>query len=146
MHTPLIEGIYATQPIKYPDGNYYLKLGANTPNDMCFTSELVDIKNRFANGDSDANIPILKEHLLKIIPDLKIKNILSKRCILTRTKHPLENPYIGILKKDRSFLAVGNGWSGGNSDGVGFIAATLAMNGIFPKSFFEKDFTPIYSN
>lgn len=146
VNTPFIEGIYATQPIKYPDGNFYLKMGANTPNDIYFNSDLSEIKNWFANGNSDVNIPVLKEYLQQIVPDFKINRVLSKRCILTRTKHPLGNPYIDIIKENQAFLAIGNGWSGGNSDGIGNIIANLAIEGKYPLGISGKDFAPVYIN
>jgi len=137
---PEIEGIYATQPIKYPDGNYYLKIGANLPTDLYFHKDVQEIKDWFVHGNSDSHIPILQKHLQKILPDLQIKKVLSKRCILVRTNHPLENPYIGTLQKGKSYVAIGNGWSGANSDGSGYVVARLAMDGAYPTPFCEEDF------
>ena len=140
VNTPDIEGIYATQPIRYPDGNYYLKIGANLPQDQYFTNDLEEVKIWFGHGDSDSNIPVFEHYLHQIFPGLKIKRILSKKCILTRTNSKLENPFIATIEKGRSYAAVGNGWSGGNSDGIGYIAAILATTGRFPKGFEEKEF------
>ncbi len=139
-----IEGIYATQPIKYPDGNYYLKIGANLPNDIYFTSSLKEIKEWFANGNSDANVTFIAKHLRRIMPGIQFKNIRSKRCILTRTNQESENPFIGTIEPGRSYLAVGNGWSGGNSDGSGYVVSYLAMTGTFPKGLSSKDFDPVW--
>ncbi len=33
---PEIQDIYLIRPLKYPDGNYYLKMGANIPTDHLF--------------------------------------------------------------------------------------------------------------
>ncbi len=34
--TPEVEGIYATPPLRYPDGRHYLKMGCNLPADLYF--------------------------------------------------------------------------------------------------------------
>lgn len=146
LNTPEIEGIYATGPIQYPDGHYYLKIGANLPADTYFTGGLEEIKDWFVHGNSDAHLPVLEKNLRAIMPDIKIQKILSKRCILTRTNPHLENPYIGTLEKDRAYIAVGNGWSGANADGLGFIVHRLAMDGAFPEGFNKKDFAPVYTS
>jgi glycine/D-amino acid oxidase-like deaminating enzyme len=146
INTSEIEGIYATQPIQYPDGNYYLKVGANLPQDIYFNNGLEEIKKWFVNGNSDENIPIMKSHLKNIFIDLKFTKILSKRCVLTRTNSKSGNPFISTLKKGISYIALGNAWSGGNSDGIGYTVAMLALNDEFPEGFYENDFKVIYAD
>jgi glycine/D-amino acid oxidase-like deaminating enzyme len=146
VNNPEIEGIYSTQPIKYPDGNYYLKIGANLPQDIYFKNGVEEIKKWFVNGNSDANIQVIENYLRSIFLDLKFNKAVSKRCILTRTNSESGNPYISTIKKGRSYIAVGNAWSGGNSDGIGYIVAMLAIDEKFPEGFYEKDFNLIYAN
>ena len=39
-------------PVRYADGNYYIKIGANTPTDY-HPNNLTEIQDWFRNGDSD---------------------------------------------------------------------------------------------
>ncbi|MEO6167340.1 MAG: FAD-binding oxidoreductase, partial [Chitinophagales bacterium] len=141
--TAEVEGIYSTQPIQYPDGNYYLKMGCNLPTDFFFDDDLEKIQQWFRNGDSDSQVEKMLDALLTIMPKLKVGNCISKRCLLPRTaKH--KNPYIGKIH-DRLFITAGNGWSAMCSDGVGNVAASLVINGKFPDGYAAEDFEPVFS-
>jgi sarcosine oxidase len=140
--TPQLEGIYSTQPIQYPDGNFYLKMGCNLPEDNYFGSDLKEVQQWFRNGDSDRHLAKMKEALMALMPNLKIEGCLSKRCILPRTmKH--ENPYIGMVHEGL-YLTTGNGWSAMCSDGAGKLMASLIRNGKIPEGFNSRDFEPVF--
>uniref|UniRef100_UPI0021188FBB hypothetical protein n=1 Tax=Pantoea sp. Ft+CA_17 TaxID=2929508 RepID=UPI0021188FBB len=46
INQPEIQDIYLVRPIQYPDGNFYLKMGANIPDDICFNN-LTEIQKWF---------------------------------------------------------------------------------------------------
>ncbi len=140
--TPEIEGIYSIQPIRYPDGNYYLKMGCNLPEDIYFEGDLQEVQRWFRTGDSDAHVPKMGSALQAFMPNLKVERCLSKRCLLPRPqKH--ENPYIDKVH-DRLFVAVGNGSSAMCSDGVGKLMASLVVDGKFPEGFDEREYEVVF--
>ncbi|MEP6583454.1 MAG: FAD-binding oxidoreductase [Ginsengibacter sp.] len=139
--TPEIQNIYLIQPIEYPDGAWYCKLGANIPEDIHFDT-LEDLQNWFRTSDNDMNLDKLKRGLMKLMPGIAIEKLTTKKCIITRTKHG--KPYIGSLGKKGLFVAAGgNGYGAMSSDALGRIAAHLLIQNSFPKEYDEKDFLPI---
>lgn len=142
INTPDLEGIYSTQPIQYPDGNFYLKMGCNLPDDIYFGSDLKDVQQWFRSGDSDRHLSMMRDTLVEIMPDLKIEGYVSRRCILPRTKKH-ENPYIGQVHEGL-YVTTGNGWSAMCSDGAGQLMAGLVINGKIPEGFNSVDFEPVF--
>lgn len=141
---PEYKNVYLIQPVMYPDGNYYLKMGCNLPSDRFFDN-LTDIQNWFRNGASDDNLEILKDALLKILPGIKIKKNFTKRCIVSYTKH--RKPYIGALNNDGLFAACGgNGYSAMCSDALGKIAANLLIENNFLQGYSAQSFQPVFIN
>ncbi|MGH2646429.1 MAG: FAD-dependent oxidoreductase, partial [Ginsengibacter sp.] len=141
---PSYRNIYLVQPVLYPDGKYYLKMGCNLPGDIYFDN-INDIRNWFRKGDSDANLHILKDALLKIIPGFEAKEYFTKRCIVSFTKH--RKPYIGALNDKGLFVACGgNGYSAMCSDALGRIAAHVLLEGIFPEEYSASSFQPVFKN
>ena len=63
--------MYLTKPLRYPDGKYYLKLGANLPSDQ-FTREADDLTAWFKAGNSDDNLPVLRRLVSELLPALPV--------------------------------------------------------------------------
>ncbi|HSQ44918.1 MAG TPA: FAD-binding oxidoreductase [Ginsengibacter sp.] len=140
---PGYKNIYLVQPVLYPDGNYYLKMGCNLPGDIYFDN-IEDIQQWFRNGTSDESLGILKDALLNIIPGLHAQEYFTKRCIVTFTKH--RKPYIGALNDHGLFVACGgNGYGAMCSDALGSIAANLLSEGSFPEDYLPESFAPVFS-
>ncbi len=142
--TPEIQNIYLIQPVKYPDGNYYLKMGANIPGDIYFES-LEEIQNWFRKTDNNENLKILQQLLMTLLPQMKVEEFTTRKCIITRTPHG--KPYIGALDKKGLFVAAGgNGYGAMCSDALGKIAAHLLIENNFPTEFDKMDFLPVYQS
>ncbi|MEO8412725.1 MAG: FAD-binding oxidoreductase [Ginsengibacter sp.] len=140
---PAYKNVYLIQPVQYPDGKYYLKMGCNLPGDIYFDN-IEDIRDWFRSGPSDNNLEVLKDALLKIIPGLQANEYFTKRCIVSFTKH--RKPYIGQLDNRGLFVACGgNGYSAMCSDALGNIASHLVTDGIFPKEYSAATFRPIFT-
>ena len=140
---PAYKNVYLIQPVQYPDGKYYLKMGCNLPGDIYFDT-FEDIRDWFRNGPSDNNLEVLKDALLKIIPGLQAKEYFTKRCIVSFTKH--RKPYIGRLDDQGLFVACGgNGYSAMCSDALGSIASHLLTKGVFPKEYSAATFKPVFT-
>ena len=144
INIPEYKNVYLIQPVKYPDGKYYLKMGCNLPEDIYFDN-IQDVQNWFRKGSGDANSAKLNEALLKIIPRLRAKEYFTKRCIVSFTMH--HKPYVGALNDKGLFVACGgNGYSAMCSDALGRIAASLVAEGVFPNGYSPESFQPIFIN
>jgi glycine/D-amino acid oxidase-like deaminating enzyme len=139
---PEYMNIYLIQPILYPDGNYYLKMGCNLPGDIYFDS-LEEIQQWFKSGNSDANSTVLQKALMAIMKHLQVEAWITKRCIVTFTQH--RKPYIGLLNNRGLFVAAGgNGYSAMCSDALGRIAAHVVSHGNFPPEYPAEAFRPVF--
>lgn len=138
---PEIDDIYLIKPLRYPDGNYYLKMGANIPNDIYFNT-LPDIQEWIRNGNKVDSRPILVKALKSLLPKISILEVHEKRCIVCYTKH--NKPYIGQIGKGLFVAAGGNGYAAMSSDALGKIAASVLLENRFPTPFSAKDFEPVF--
>ena len=141
INEPEIQDIYLIRPLKYPGGNYYLKMGANIPTDIHFNN-LTEIQDWYKNGDGNDNRPVLEKALKAILPGISIQEVHEKRCIVCYTKH--NKPYIGPIQKGLFVAAGGNGYAAMSSDTLGKIAATVLLEDDFPTGFSAKDFEPVF--
>lgn len=140
---PEIDDIYLVRPLQYPDGKFYLKMGANFPDDIFF-KDLKEIQDWFKSGNNKSNLKIIKEALINLIPSLKVEKSLAKKCIVSYTKHG--KPYIGEVDQNLFVAAGGNGYSAMSSDALGKIAATLLLENKVPKEFSQEDFRPVFAD
>ncbi len=143
INEPEIQDIYLIKPLKYPDGNFYLKMGANIPKDMYFNS-LQEIQGWFKNDNRENNLPVLKKALHSILPGISIEEVREKHCIVCYTAH--NKPYIGQIEKGLFVAAGGNGYAAMSSDTLGKIAATVLLEDRFPPDFSAKDFAPVFES
>ncbi|MEM7346985.1 MAG: FAD-binding oxidoreductase [Chloroflexota bacterium] len=121
--SPNLGDIYVVPPVRYPDGNYYLKLGANTPADH-YVETLDQICDWYRDGNSDVMLANLQNALLTLIPDLQATSWHTRRCVITRTVHGF--PYIDIVTPGKVYVAIGgNGRSAQAADAIGHLAAKL---------------------
>lgn len=143
INDPEVQDIYLIQPVKYPDGNFYLKMGANIPDDIYFNN-LEEIQQWFKNKKSIDISPLLNS-LQSILPRLSVSRCFEKRCIVCYTAHG--KPYIGPIDDKGVFIAAGgNGYAAMSSDALGKIAAQALLENSFPAEFSEKDFKPVFEN
>lgn len=138
---PEIQNIYLVRPLQYPDGNYYVKMGANLPGDIFFDS-LDDIQDWFKSESNCGDLKTMKDALMKIIPTLSMEECTLKKCIVAFTTHG--KPYIGEANKGLYFVAGGNGYSAMCSDALGKIVATFLLKNEFPEKYNAKDFEPVF--
>lgn len=127
---PEIDDIYLTPPVRYPDGRYYIKMGANTKSDQ-FPKTLEEVQTWFRTGDSDTHKPAFERALQAILPGIQFQSFHTKRCILSRT--PSGRPIVDQVS-DRVFVATGgNGEGAKSSDALGRLVAGLALGGAWPE-------------
>lgn len=136
-----IKNIYLLPPVQYADGNYYVKMGANIPDDIFF-KDLDEIQHWFEEKENNKGLDILRNTLHKLISKLAVEEYALKKCIVAFTQHG--KPYIGEADRDLYFVSGGNGYSAMCSDALGSIAASLVMENKFPGEFSPKDFEPVF--
>jgi sarcosine oxidase len=121
-----IQDIYMAPPVRYADGNYYIKMGANTPADY-HPNSLKEIQDWFRNGDSDVYLSDYEQALRTILPGVEFLSFHTKRCIITHTlkKYPIIDRIT-----DRTYVASGAHGSGARSaDTFGKLAAGITIDG-----------------
>ncbi|HEY5368166.1 MAG TPA: FAD-dependent oxidoreductase [Hanamia sp.] len=142
INQPEIQEIYLVRPVEYPDGSFYLKMGANFPGDIYFNN-LTEIQDWFKNENKRNDLKIAKAALINLIPKLSVEECYEKKCIVSYTQHG--KPYIGEVEDNIFVAAGGNGYSAMCSDALGKIASTFLLNRHFPKKFSQSDFRPVFT-
>lgn len=118
-----LDDFYLLPPILYPDGNIYVKLGANTAADSTLVTSR-DMADWMRKGKSNMFLDNFKEALAQLLPDLQAESFHTGRCLITYTKHG--KPYIDeILPKQLYVATGGNGSAAKSSDAIGQLAAQL---------------------
>ncbi|GIY56709.1 hypothetical protein CDAR_184311 [Caerostris darwini] len=121
-------GAYILPPIKYPDGEYYIKIG-----DSPFVRDDVELKTLEELRKwylSEGNEKMVKTHvklLTELIPGLKYTDIHRRTCATCETPSGL--PYIERVSPTVTVAIAGNGKGAKFSDEVGRIAAELSITG-----------------
>ncbi len=141
IHEPDIQDIYLVRPVRYPDGNFYLKMGANIPGDIYFNNSK-EIQEWFTKENHKINLKSLKEALINLMPNLSIEKWETRKCIVSYTQHG--KPYLGEVDRGIFVATGGNGYSAMSSDALGNMASCLLLTNNFPKEFSEANFSPVF--
>lgn len=137
-----VDGIYVLKPVQYPDGNYYLKLGCNMPND-CYYDTLEQIQSWFKEADTKPFESYLLKEIQLLFPSLVIHEYELKKCIISRTTHG--RPIIGETSQKGLYLSGGcNGYSAMCSDALGKVTSHLIEQGQFPRGYTSSNFEIVY--
>jgi len=117
-------GAYILPPIRYPDGNSYLKIGIGTTGDANLRT-LEDLTAWFKGPGSEANRRDFQAFLIDLIPPLaRCQAWHTDTCAVAWTATGL--PYIDHVLDDRIAVAVGgNGKGAKSSDDWGWLAARM---------------------
>lgn len=117
-------GAYILPPIRYPDGNSYLKIGIGTTSDADLRS-LEDLTAWFKGPGSEANRRDFQAFLTALLPPLeRCRHWHADTCAVAWTATGL--PYIDHVLDDRIAVAVGgNGKGAKSSDDWGWLAARM---------------------
>lgn len=117
---------YLVPPVRYPDGHYYIKMGANTRSDRELANP--EQMNRWMRaGDSDQARDDMVALLRLLIPDVEILEARTKRCLITYT--PEGWPMIDRVAPGLWVATGGNGLGAKASDALGALTAGLVAHG-----------------
>ncbi|MBL0335038.1 MAG: FAD-binding oxidoreductase [Chitinophagaceae bacterium] len=142
INTPELDGIYLLPPVEYPDGETYLKLGCNMPEDIYFNT-LEEVQDWFRHGDSEALAGKIRQALYTLMPALEADSFITKRCIISRTEHG--RPYIGSMDGKGLYFAGGcNGYSAMCSEAIGLVTASVLHENKFPDGYQADWFKIMY--
>lgn len=136
-HHPHLPYAYILPPVKYPDGRYYIKIGADHDKDVP-ASTVEEYDTYMSGAGSRRTAAELHDLLSQLMPDLKDSAGRSKPCLLTYTKHG--NPYIDEVSPGWFVAAGGCGKSAKSSDRIGLLAALLVAGKSWPEPFRREDF------
>jgi len=136
-----VSGVYVTPPILYPDGNHYIKIGANTIYDT-EPSSLDAIGAWFRSGDSDRCKDALARVLRSMWPQVDFLSFHTTRCIICRT--PNGYPIVDEVEDGLFVAAGGNGGAAKSADAIGRLAAGLMQHVDWPDELPREVFRAQY--
>jgi sarcosine oxidase len=117
--------VYAVPPVQYPDGRWYLKLGAEVLPEIELRSEAA--VREWMTGGADEWATRLDDSLRALLPDLRFVSTAVKRCMYART--PSRFPYVDHVADRIIVAAGGNGRAAKSADAIGSLAVDLARTG-----------------
>lgn len=138
--TGRVESVYTLPPLQYPDGRWYLKLGANTFYDRRVDQALID--DWYRQGVSNEALEDLSSAFRTVFPNVAVDGFHTERCVITYTTHG--RPYVDQVDDQGLFVAAGgNGHGASWADGVGALTADL-VTGNHWDGFNRYDFRARY--
>jgi sarcosine oxidase len=136
--------LYMFPPVLYPNGKYYVKMGANTTADR-YVETLEEINAWYRTGNSDVMLEIMRDTVCDMLPGLQAVNWRTNRCVITRTVHA--KPYIDIVTPGRLYAAIGgNGTSAQAADGIGKVAAAMVIHNQWHSDLDANEFRLVYAD
>lgn len=130
--TEIYDEIYAIQPLLYPDGRYYLKLGANLTDDR-FLTTIEDIKTWFCSAPLPHQAEVLKAMTVELFPTVPFLSFQVKHCIIEYTQS--RQPLIEKIGREQYICTGGNGYGAMCSDAMGRLGAQCVQGHNFQEGF-----------
>ncbi|XP_076053429.1 monomeric sarcosine oxidase-like isoform X1 [Oratosquilla oratoria] len=120
-----LDGAYVLPPIKYPDGNWYLKLGhLKSFEEVKETLDEVTDWYHLQTGFPEC-VRQLSQFLCHLIPDLKVEGVTGDGCLTSST--PDVMPYIDLVTDGFGIALGGNGYGAQCCNEIGRLAAQLTV-------------------
>jgi sarcosine oxidase len=118
--------LYVVPPVRYPDGHWYIKLGAETAEDQPLDDE-EEVRRWMAGDAASARRDLLVDRLTAMVPEAGFLGFVVKPCIYART--PSRLPIIDHVNPHVVVATGGNGRAAKSADAIGSLAARLALTG-----------------
>ncbi|MGE3536536.1 MAG: NAD(P)/FAD-dependent oxidoreductase [Candidatus Tectimicrobiota bacterium] len=116
---------YILPPIRYPDGQYYLKIGGD-PHDPTLHS-FEALRDWFQSPGRPAAAQALMAMLQRIVPDVRPQAVHTEPCVTTLT--PTGHLYVDKLADGRlGILTGGNGSAAKSADEIGRMGALMMLH------------------
>ena len=135
---PVLESVYSTPAVRYPDGKLCIKIGGSR-----HTPYLLETPQQFRQwfqGSGDAEeLAALRRVLLALLPGLRVISYGAKPCVVAYTAH--NRPYIDRLDVDQGFVVAGGCGAGAKAcDEIGRVAAGLVEAGAWSYALSAETF------
>ena len=121
---PIIPYLYLVPPLRFPDGRFYIKLGADNDRDVGSTTA-DEAAAYFRSGGSQVTRRNLKDVADRFLPMFADRDVLTKPCILTYTAD--RRPLIMETEPGWFVATAGNGAGAKSSDEIGRLASELVL-------------------
>lgn len=134
-----IDSVYILPPVQYPDGRWYLKIGADHDRDQDVSTQ--EAMHVYMSGPgSRATADALWEVVSRLIPTLHGARTRTKPCLLTYSPHGY--PMIDEVEPGWFVATAGCGKSAKSSDQSGKLAADLILGRSW-EGFARTDFRAV---
>jgi sarcosine oxidase len=136
--------LYLLPPIRYPDGNWYVRIG---PGMQPIVRELTDTREMVEWCTRQRITPEQHAFLAKmcamLLPDLRPVSVREACCLIDKT--PSRYPYIGHVDEDETLTVAlgGNGHGARGSDEIGRLAARVALGQPWNSPVAQEVFRPL---
>jgi sarcosine oxidase len=138
------QSIYLLPPIRYPDGNSYVRIGPGMQpivEELHSTAEMLSwcAGQRVTAEQAD----FLSSMARLLLPDLRPTGVREACCLIDKT--PSRYPYIGHLDEDQTYTVAvgGNGHGARGSDEIGRIASSLVLGQPWDVEIPQEVFRPL---
>lgn len=133
--------VYILPPVRYPDGNVYLKIGGESEKGRLET--LGEAVEWFHSDGTPSEVDFLIRRATELMPELSGCSVTSGSCVasITRTGYP----YIGYTQSSNiAVLTGGNFVSAKSSDEIGRLGAVLLLEGQLGEEDFAREMAPVF--
>lgn len=141
-HPELLD-VYVVPPVLYPDGRWYLKVGAAwepAPRLDDDTSRL----DWMTGNRADDRLGMMRSVVDEMLPDIDFLSFSMKPCLITDTATGL--PFVGMIDNGLVVARGGNGHAAKSADAIGALAVGLATHGEWTDPLLdEADFRPQFT-
>ncbi len=134
---PTRDHLYIVPPTDYPDGHFYVKLGATRRTERVLSPP--ERRQWMGGSTHQADLEWLRGLLLDVLPGLEADAWLTKPCLIPET--PTKLPYVEIVEPGCVMAVGSNGYAAKSADAIGALAVGLVINGTWtdadlgPQSF-----------
>ena len=126
MPHPDLTGVYMLPPVRYPDGEIYLKIGGKLK-DLHEPKSADELNRWFKTDGSAKEAAALKQSIYEIVPGLQAEEIIYRPCAVTYTTDSF--PLWKELEENRLFICAGGcGAAAKSSNEIGRRAALMLLN------------------
>ncbi|MDH3498835.1 MAG: FAD-dependent oxidoreductase [Acidimicrobiia bacterium] len=120
------DDVYLVPPVRYPDGRWYLKMGASIAGARALES--AEDKRAWMGGSAAyQQLESMRNVLERMLPGVAFESFAMKPCLITDTAHGL--PFVDEVEDGLVVAAGGNGHAAKSADAIGALGAGLTATG-----------------
>jgi glycine/D-amino acid oxidase-like deaminating enzyme len=117
--------LYIVPPTEYPDGRFYVKLGATRHEPWVLSAH--ERREWMCGTLHEADLDWLRDLMLGVLPGLRAESWSTKPCLIPDT--PTKLPYLQVVEPGLVMAVGTNGYAAKSADAIGAVAAGLVRDG-----------------